>query len=288
MTHHVNRISHTLNESTGRTESVKRASEKVHRQCIHCAQCNLIAQPRTRMLWLLLLFMRSRDKQNSHLAFPILRANFWTNIARAHGTRETSYIAKLLICFKSNYNNSLCRLVRSQLIKCTQRKHTANSNWPKFCSSSEKDKYLYVQKITTANRRITVFFSPSPVTQSIDFGATTVAEKKVCNMNSTSPKSSLAKIGLHSKPKPFRILILGTTGVGKTGVITIQYFCMLSLFSHPNGNSKLKKFPIFQNEIKLNGKKIVVICIENKLQNIEHVSNAIDSCLLAPILRSKY
>lgn len=36
-------------------------------------------------------------------------------------------------------------------------------------------------------------------------------------MNSTSPKSSLAKIGLHIKPKPFRILILGTTGVGKTG-----------------------------------------------------------------------
>ncbi|XP_031623883.1 ras-related and estrogen-regulated growth inhibitor-like protein [Contarinia nasturtii] len=40
-------------------------------------------------------------------------------------------------------------------------------------------------------------------------------------MNSTSPKSSLAKIaGLHSKPpKPFRILILGTSGVGKTAMI---------------------------------------------------------------------
>lgn len=37
-------------------------------------------------------------------------------------------------------------------------------------------------------------------------------------MNSTSPKSSLAKIGLHPKAiKPFRILILGTSGVGKTG-----------------------------------------------------------------------
>lgn len=36
-------------------------------------------------------------------------------------------------------------------------------------------------------------------------------------MNSTSPKSSLAKICLHTKPKPFRILILGTAGVGKTG-----------------------------------------------------------------------
>lgn len=36
-------------------------------------------------------------------------------------------------------------------------------------------------------------------------------------MNSTSPKSSLAKIGLHTKPRPFRILILGSSNVGKTG-----------------------------------------------------------------------
>lgn len=45
------------------------------------------------------------------------------------------------------------------------------------------------------------------------------------NMNSTSPKSSLAKIGLHPKPKPFRILILGTSGVGKTG----NYFSLIHI-----------------------------------------------------------
>lgn len=40
-------------------------------------------------------------------------------------------------------------------------------------------------------------------------------------MNSTSPKSSLAKIGLHTKPRPFRILILGSSNVGKTGTYVI-------------------------------------------------------------------
>lgn len=57
-------------------------------------------------------------------------------------------------------------------------------------------------------------------------------------MNSTSPKSSLAKIGLHIKPKPFRILILGTTGVGKTGeqllIIYIRYTFFGIHQSHPH------------------------------------------------------
>lgn len=52
-------------------------------------------------------------------------------------------------------------------------------------------------------------------------------------MNSTSPKSSLAKIGLHIKPKPFRILILGTTGVGKTGEqLLIIYIYSIYFFWH--------------------------------------------------------
>lgn len=36
-------------------------------------------------------------------------------------------------------------------------------------------------------------------------------------MNATSPKSSLAKLGIHTKQKPLRIMVLGQSGVGKTG-----------------------------------------------------------------------
>lgn len=36
-------------------------------------------------------------------------------------------------------------------------------------------------------------------------------------MNSTSPKSSLVKLGLHTKQRPIRIMVVGTSGVGKTG-----------------------------------------------------------------------
>jgi GTPase SAR1 family protein len=36
-------------------------------------------------------------------------------------------------------------------------------------------------------------------------------------MNSTSPKSSLVKLGLQSKQKPFKVMVLGQSGVGKTG-----------------------------------------------------------------------
>lgn len=39
-------------------------------------------------------------------------------------------------------------------------------------------------------------------------------------MNTTSPKSSLVKLGLHSKTKPFRVMVLGQSGVGKTGEFT--------------------------------------------------------------------
>ncbi|ETN66006.1 hypothetical protein AND_002220 [Anopheles darlingi] len=38
------------------------------------------------------------------------------------------------------------------------------------------------------------------------------------SMNTTSPKSSLAKLGLHPKTKPFRVMVLGQSGVGKTAI----------------------------------------------------------------------
>ncbi|XP_055645052.1 ras-related and estrogen-regulated growth inhibitor isoform X2 [Toxorhynchites rutilus septentrionalis] len=38
-------------------------------------------------------------------------------------------------------------------------------------------------------------------------------------MNTTSPKSSLGKLGLHSKTKPFRVMVLGQSGVGKTAMV---------------------------------------------------------------------
>jgi hypothetical protein len=40
--------------------------------------------------------------------------------------------------------------------------------------------------------------------------------KLIMKMNSASPKSSLVKLGLQ-KQKPFRVMILGQGGVGKTG-----------------------------------------------------------------------
>ncbi|XP_055596355.1 ras-related and estrogen-regulated growth inhibitor [Uranotaenia lowii] len=38
-------------------------------------------------------------------------------------------------------------------------------------------------------------------------------------MNTTSPKSSLVKLGLHSKSKSFRVMVLGQSGVGKTAMV---------------------------------------------------------------------
>ena len=50
-------------------------------------------------------------------------------------------------------------------------------------------------------------------------------------MNTTSPKSSLAKLGLHSKQKPLRVMVLGQSGVGKTGVFIIPFmFYIIILF----------------------------------------------------------
>ncbi|XP_063375264.1 ras-related and estrogen-regulated growth inhibitor [Cydia amplana] len=38
-------------------------------------------------------------------------------------------------------------------------------------------------------------------------------------MSTTSPKSSLAKLGLYPKPKPFKIMVLGQSGVGKSALV---------------------------------------------------------------------
>ncbi|XP_077301061.1 ras-related and estrogen-regulated growth inhibitor-like protein [Arctopsyche grandis] len=38
-------------------------------------------------------------------------------------------------------------------------------------------------------------------------------------MNTTSPKSSLAKLGLGARPKPIKVMVLGQGGVGKTAMV---------------------------------------------------------------------
>jgi hypothetical protein len=43
-------------------------------------------------------------------------------------------------------------------------------------------------------------------------------------MNSASPKSSLVKLGLQ-KQKPFRVMVLGQGGVGKTGRDFLEILC---------------------------------------------------------------
>jgi hypothetical protein len=43
-------------------------------------------------------------------------------------------------------------------------------------------------------------------------------------MNSASPKSSLVKLGLQ-KQKPFRVMVLGQGGVGKTGRDFLEFLC---------------------------------------------------------------
>lgn len=63
-------------------------------------------------------------------------------------------------------------------------------------------------------------------------------------MNSTSPKSSLAKIGLQPKPKPIRVLIIGTSGVGKTG----NY---IQTFIHSNNVENKIKLTIFHWKLQL-------------------------------------
>lgn len=44
-------------------------------------------------------------------------------------------------------------------------------------------------------------------------------------MNTTSPKSSLAKLGIHTtKHKSLKVMVLGQSGVGKSGKINIQNY----------------------------------------------------------------
>lgn len=38
-------------------------------------------------------------------------------------------------------------------------------------------------------------------------------------MNTTSPKSSLAKLGIHPKHKSLKVMVLGQSGVGKTAMV---------------------------------------------------------------------
>lgn len=38
-------------------------------------------------------------------------------------------------------------------------------------------------------------------------------------MNTTSPKSSLAKLGIHTKQKSLKVMVLGQSGVGKTAMV---------------------------------------------------------------------
>ncbi|KAL9928724.1 ras-related and estrogen-regulated growth inhibitor isoform 2-T2 [Glossina fuscipes fuscipes] len=40
-----------------------------------------------------------------------------------------------------------------------------------------------------------------------------------CQMNTTSPKSSLAKLGIHPKHKSLKVMVLGQSGVGKTAMV---------------------------------------------------------------------
>ncbi|XP_065357152.1 uncharacterized protein LOC135951427 [Calliphora vicina] len=40
-----------------------------------------------------------------------------------------------------------------------------------------------------------------------------------CQMNTTSPKSSLAKLGIHTKQKSLKVMVLGQSGVGKTAMV---------------------------------------------------------------------
>lgn len=43
----------------------------------------------------------------------------------------------------------------------------------------------------------------------------------VAMSTSTSPKTSLAKLVLYPKAKPFKIMVLGQSGVGKSGKTTL-------------------------------------------------------------------
>lgn len=42
-------------------------------------------------------------------------------------------------------------------------------------------------------------------------------------MNATSPKSSLAKLGLYPRQKTLKVMVLGQSGVGKSGKSRINF-----------------------------------------------------------------
>lgn len=49
-------------------------------------------------------------------------------------------------------------------------------------------------------------------------------------MNTTSPKSSLAKLGLYPRQKALKVMVLGQSGVGKSGKILLFNFLQIRLF----------------------------------------------------------
>lgn len=57
-------------------------------------------------------------------------------------------------------------------------------------------------------------------------------------MNTTSPKSSLAKLGLHTKQRPIRIMVVGTRGIGKTG--KQMQFILLKAYGRNHFSTKTK------------------------------------------------
>lgn len=51
-------------------------------------------------------------------------------------------------------------------------------------------------------------------------------------MNATSPKSSLAKLGLYPRQKSLKVMVLGQSGVGKSGTYYLFIHSLVSLFKY--------------------------------------------------------
>ncbi|XP_055682708.1 ras-related and estrogen-regulated growth inhibitor isoform X1 [Lutzomyia longipalpis] len=69
-------------------------------------------------------------------------------------------------------------------------------------------------------------------------------------MMSTSPKSSLAKLGLHSnKSKTFKVLIIGHSGVGKTAMV-VRFITKRFIGSYDSSDEKIYSYTtVIDNEI---------------------------------------
>lgn len=108
-------------------------------------------------------------------------------------------------------------------------------------------------------------------------------------MNSTSPKSSLAKLGLHPKQRPIRIMVVGTRGIGKTGkqvhlsslengvaAIIFHKILEVEIIECSRSRSSVSFHPVWLGKFHtVWGRVCVCVCVTGRLFIVELISQRI-------------